>query len=136
MPKAKVMKSAFWAEPASVPYHFSASRLARGENTAAIPSSNVFAGAGVCVIVHFLYGLAVPVVSGSVFSLAKNFRYFAAIVSFSTTCVQLACQKRPFSVRLVEPNSTAVGLLFWVRTRNLLCIKVPLLRGVHTALIP
>ena len=54
MPNANVMKSAFCAEPASVPYQLSASAFARGENTAAIPSSNDLAGAGVCLIVHFL----------------------------------------------------------------------------------
>ena len=37
-----------------VPYRLSASAFARGENTAAIPSSNDLAGEGVCLIVHFL----------------------------------------------------------------------------------
>jgi hypothetical protein len=90
MPNANVMKSASCAEPASVPYHFSASRFERGENTGAMPSSKVFVGAGVWAIVHCLYGLLFPVVTGSLLSYSKNSRYFAAIAAFSTTCVQFA----------------------------------------------
>ena len=47
-------------------------------------------------------------------------------------CPQFEWPKMPFSVRFVDPVQTATGVSFRVRTKNLLCMILPVVRGVQS----
>src|SRR5207253_2745052 len=129
MPNANVMKSAFFAEEAISPYQSRTFVPLRGEKIAVVSYFHGLGGAMFEAAAHVLHSAP----GGSPFRNCQYCRYTPATRASATMWPQFEWPKIPFSVRFVDPVQTATGFSFFVRTKNLLCISVPLARSLQFA---